>query len=249
MKYLIWIVILLTAGCAAHETTQFEVTANADVEESVADCQRSLADIAMAEATVIRAVPSNKRDTVTLIYLMQKNNVDLVAAATGHSANPCKQTNMFDAQIAEVKAKNDALKSTSGNVLNLGQWIVGGTTIAALADKIGGDSISNYSATDNATMTVDSNKSGTDNNIVSGGDTTVTGGQIGDTDNCADGGCDGDEGTDGGEGTDGDAGTEGEPNVELDQCLASPPGGIIMGTPLWSASPACSCSSHFAGNC
>ena len=268
-KTLILIIILASmTGCSAHKPTQLEVTANHDIEQAISVCQQQQANLARSDAVIISSVPLDRRDTIALMYLMNKHNVEVVAAATGHSIDPCRQTNLFDSQIAEVKEKTRQVKEGTGILRSGIPWVVGGLTVNALADKAGAGVVNNLSATENGKINVHSQNSGSENYV--GNDYQNNGTNTIDNSTCDN--CDTTESV--GAGPDIDTMTcksdadcvEGqscsnskvciesasiqpvEPGVGLEDCLRDPPAGYnLSGTPLWT--PGCSCGSHWGGRC
>jgi hypothetical protein len=249
-------------ACSAHKPTKLEITANQDVEKSVADCQESQAKIAASEVAIINAIPADKREMIALLYLNNKNTVSVVAAATGHSSNPCKQSNLFDAQIAEVQEKTKQVKEGTGIVRSAVPWVVGGLTVNALADRAGAGTVQNFAASENGKINVHSQNSGSEN--VVGHDYQNNGTNEIDNSTCDHCDLPGEEvgpgidlvcklDSDCPEGQDCVNGICTEfpiypPKMTLEECLSNPPAGHnINGTPLWSTG--CSCGSHWAGKC
>ena len=225
-------------GCSAHAPTQREVTAHEKTEAARSACYDAVRAKETAKATTLMQVPMEERGYVVMFLNQGDQITQAVAAATGHTIDPCRATNLFDAQIAEVVAKNKTVSETGGKVLGLGKWIVGGLTVDSALDKIGGHTIQAM-ASEGSTVNFDSFKSGTDNMVQAGGDSTINAGQIGNTDNCAEGDC--------GE-TPEEPGDEPDDDFDLEACYANPPGGYKPdGTPLWTDE--CSCISHSVGRC
>jgi hypothetical protein len=249
-------------SCAPHEPTNLEITANQDVEKSVANCQDAQAKIAASEVDIINAIPADKREMIALLYLNNKNTVSVVAAATGHSMDPCRQSNLFDAQIAEVKEKTKQIKEGTGIVRTAVPWVVGGLTVNALADKAGQGLVQNFSATDNGKINLDSQNSGSNNAV--GHDYQNNGVNNNTNSDCKD--CDKSEDSAGiekikcsidadcAEGqvcSDGfcvDGASTDPPKFDLKACQDDPPFGLNQyGTPLWTNG--CSCLSHSQQKC
>ena len=240
-KMVVAAALLSMVGCSPHVPTDQEIQAHNSTETSSQICYDTLRNSEMADVRIISSLPVTERGQLATIYLMQKNTVDLVAAATGHNPDPCKRTNLFDEQIAETKEKNKTASNLGGKVLGSVPWIVGGLTVNALADKAGETAVNNYQVSDNARVNVDSQNQGNGNSV--GNDLNLSG----NNQPCND--CDTTtteqlepENPEGPE-------PEGGPDVELELCKAEPPAGHnSSGDPLFS--PNCSCISHFInGDC
>jgi hypothetical protein len=241
-----------------------EVNANADVSRSVADCRQAVSRQASAEAIIISSLPIRDRMIAASQYLIQKNDIALIAAATGRTVDPCRQTNLFDAQIAEVHEKTAQVKEGTGIARTAVRWVVGGLTINALADNIGSSTVQSYAVSDNGKVNIHSQNSGSDNTV--NGDYQNNGVNNNSNSDCKD--CDKAEETATADkiacSTDADCGegqicSEGfcvdgagvdpvEPEFDLKACQDNPPYGLnAYGTPLWTNG--CSCVSHYNGQC
>jgi len=242
-RALLCLVTMSLIGCSAHEPTNMEIQANRDVTVAQSECYRMRTAEVQRFVAQLSQVPPEQRMVVVMLHNQGEMTKEIVAAATGHHIDPCKSTNIFDAQIAEVKAKNKALSDTTGKLTNLGAWVVGGLTISSVMDKAGSDIVNSYNS--GSEVNQNSKNSGSFNEV--GGDAAIDSTQSGTTDidnsidnstdnseNCADGNCD-----------DGGAGITGEFNLE--ECMNNPPSGWSGTTPLWT--PTCSCGSHATGSC
>jgi hypothetical protein len=237
-------------GCSAHQPSTTEITANKDVTVAQTECYRMRSAEARRFVYQLSQIPPESRMIVVMLHNQGEMTKEIVAAATGNNVDPCQATNIFDAQIAEVKAKNKALSDTTGKLTSLGTWVVGGLTVSSLADKIGGEVVNSYNT--GSEINQDSKNAGSYNTV--SGDAAIEGTNTStssvdnstdnsidnsdNSDNCADGNCDDD-----GAGATGDGST----SFDLDSCLANPPAGISGSTPLWT--PTCSCHSHSIGSC
>jgi len=242
---------LMLAGCSAHEVTQNEIAVQHDIDSAKNSCYNMLAQRDLALTKMLTNVPKEQVALVLVLTQMQENNKQMMAIATGHSADPCGgQTNVFDAQIAEVQAKNSALRSIGGNVVTLGQWGLGAWTINkaidGMGDHINGNVTNNNIDGQNNTLNHDSFKTASQNDIKGDGN-SLTGGDINNhTTDCPDGDCGGEEGTEGDVGT---QGTGDEASTGLLQCIQNPPAGYRSSDSIPLYTPSCSCKSHFAGKC
>jgi hypothetical protein len=120
-KIVICIVLaILFTGCAKTDLTKIDLDAMKQQQKAVTACYE-------ARKIDLKGVP---KDSIGYIIMAQQ-----LVSALGN--DPCKSTNAFDVQIAEVNAKNRALSSATGNVINLGQWIVGGSVAKAAFGAMG----------------------------------------------------------------------------------------------------------------
>jgi hypothetical protein len=124
---------------------------------------------------MLSAVPKDQIALVFVLTQMQENNKQLMAIATGNSADECSTgTSAFDVQIAELKYKNHALESVTGNVVDLGKFgfgVWGATDIAdSLADAggtviNGNDNSTTNSGTGNSVLTDNFKTAGESSNV------------------------------------------------------------------------------------
>ena len=137
MKTIIYFIflfaVLFLSGCAKSDLTQLDLTANNDMAKATKACYE-------ARKIDLTGVP---KDAIGYI-VMSKQFGDALLAVTGN--DPCRSTNVFDVQIAEVQAKNKSLQVGTGNILDLGKWVVGGVVATAGFDAMGD------TATGNANM-------------------------------------------------------------------------------------------------
>jgi hypothetical protein len=227
-------IILLIGGCSAHQPTTTEITANKDVTMAQTECYRMRTAEAQRFVAQLTQIPPESRMIVVMLHNQGEMTKEIVSAATGHNIDPCKSTNIFDAQIAEVVAKNKAVSDTTGKLTHLGTWIVGGMTVSSVADKIGGEIVNSYNS--GSEINQNSKNAGSFNAV--SGDAVISG-----TNNNS---SSVDSSTDNSGDTDGDAGTSS--TFDLGECMAHPPAGYnLSGDPLWT--PSCSCHSHSIGSC
>ena len=132
-------VLIMFSGCSKTALTQLDIDAMDNQAKAVKACHD-------ARKIDLAGVP---KEAVGYV-LMSKQFGDALLAVTGN--DPCKVTNAFDVQISEVESKNKALTNASGNVLNLGQWIVGGS-VAKAAFSAMGDTVT---ASDSASASMSS---------------------------------------------------------------------------------------------
>ena len=153
---LILLILLAITACAPHQPTlnEYQIAqAQAAAQEACYDAQERAA---RAESLDIASLPPEERASVTLISLLQRNTVALVAAATGHSADPCQATNYFDEQIAEVKAKNQALSAAWHDAVGIAPWGFGYATLKSAFSAAGDTHSTSTSADEGSTINYDS---------------------------------------------------------------------------------------------
>jgi hypothetical protein len=240
----------ILAGCSATPLTHEQVVLQQQQEISRSSCYDRLKtrDIELTKA--IAQVPKDQIALVLVLTQMQESNRQMLAMATGKNADPCAVgTNAFDVQIAEVRAKNHALESVTGNVFEFGKWGLGawavGKAVDGMGDHIGGDYNNNTVSGKGNTINNNSFKTASDNNMRD--DNTISGGDVNKDTSCPDGSCE--EGEGDGEGEAGTAGTEGEASTGLIQCIQNPHAGYRPSDSMPLYKPSCSCKSHFAGKC
>jgi hypothetical protein len=153
----------IMSGCSAHEITVNDLKANQQIESSISSCYQAQGNKALAQANQLAQIPANQKALV-LMFTMQGDQItSAVAAATGHSVDPCKQTTVFDAQIAEVKSKNAALTKGLGTLGTAVKWGAGVWGVSEVMDTVSG--ASTIINGDNAV--VDSNKASNGSSVVS----------------------------------------------------------------------------------
>jgi hypothetical protein len=157
------IVVMGLAGCSAHAPTQAEVNANEDVETSRTACYAAQQAHENQKSTTLLQVPAADRGYVLMFMMQGEQITGAVAAATGHDTDPCSATNLFDAQIAEVKAKNKVVEKGFGVVSTGIKWGAGVIAVdritgnAGSAIQAGGDVITHSNGTGNLLGSVKTN--------------------------------------------------------------------------------------------
>jgi len=167
--------LVALGGCSAHTITQEERGAQAEISAAEAECYRAQAASETSFTTQLMGMTPNSQLVAALLHDQGRTIAMAVGAATGNSYNPCKSTNVFDAQIVEVTAKNKAASSMFKSGVSVIKWGVVALGLEAITDSSGGaSSISNYEVSgEGNTLSVDSFKSGTDNIMT---DSTLTSG-------------------------------------------------------------------------
>lgn len=158
---LIGTMVLVLVGCGKTPLTQMDLDAGKDQAKAVKECYEG------------RKIDFTKvpKDVIGYV-MMSKQFTDTLLAVTGNE--PCKSTNMFDVQIAEVESKNNALGKSigvGGDVIKMGLGIYGAVEIVgSVADssgiKVNGDGNNISTATDEAHIggsSFSTDKSGTGN--------------------------------------------------------------------------------------
>ncbi len=234
---------LMLAGCAIEVTppTIEQVKMQRYTDEVRDHCYSSIQAGLIADATLMAKVPEESRTMVVMLKQQGEFSKQMLAMATGASLDPCAGgTNLYDVQIAELKAKQDMAGKYIDGTLGLAKWVVGGYTVAAILDRAGGTT---YSAVGGSTIDVHSKNQGSYNEKVSGNisgsNNPVTSTKV-DNRTCTD--CD----TDSPVFDNDNASIQVEP-FDLQQCLASPPGGWESGHPMYHEG--CSCKSFSNGEC
>ncbi len=142
---------LLLAGCSVTQPNTNAVTAHMKTEEARKECYRS---IALSNDSFYRAVSELPEDKQMMVLMMRQQADTLktvVAGLKGTSMDPCEATNLFDAQVAEVQSKNDAVKSVVpvvSNVFTTGIITYGAVEFGKEAIRGAGDqvNVSNHSS-------------------------------------------------------------------------------------------------------
>ena len=126
-------VALLMGACGKTALTQVDLDAGKEQAKAIKACydSRTLDITGVPKEAIGYVVMSNQFSTALL-------------SVTGN--DPCRQTNMFDVQIAEVESKNKALSSGLGVVGQVGMFYIGADVIKA-GFSAAGDTIT---ASDNA---------------------------------------------------------------------------------------------------
>ena len=123
------------SGCSATPITQAQYDLQVQKETAKVSCYDRLKDRDARIASMLAKIPEDQVSLVFVLTQMQENNKQLMAIATGNSADECSTgTSVFDVQIAELKYKNDTVKSVTGSVIDLGKFgfgVWGATEISA----------------------------------------------------------------------------------------------------------------------
>jgi hypothetical protein len=198
--------------------------------------------------TAAANTPEKTDDVLVPIIIMSIEDKRIMAHAL--TANS-RQAIQFQ-KIKAPETFGEAVQKSTGAILGIGAIVNSAIQSNNLADVatagITSAGTTNTISGDGNSITNDSYKSGSQNTITGDGNET-TGGSITSTntqDNsnneCSDGNCDETDGTDGEAGIEGGGG-----GFDLDECLSSPPGGVINGIPLYYYG--CSCHSHSTDRC
>lgn len=128
-------VMMLFAGCSITPLAQLDLDAMSQQQATVKACHD-------ARKIDLTGVP---KDAVGYV-VMAKQFGDALLAVTGN--DPCKMTNAFDVQIAEVKAKNETFSKGLGVASTLGMMMVGADVLNTAFGVAGGS----FTATDSASI-------------------------------------------------------------------------------------------------
>jgi len=175
LTFMAGVVSLTMISCSPTPLTQTQYDLQVRQESARASCYQRLEARDSRLTTMLTAVPKDQVALVFVLTQMQENNKQLMAIATGNSADPCSMgTNAFDVQIAEVTAKNHAVEVVSGNLIDLGKFglgVWGATAISSDLAHAGGTVVN---GTDNSnTVTGTGNSVLTDNFKTQGEASTV----------------------------------------------------------------------------
>jgi len=113
---LILMMTLVLMGCGKTALDANDVKVMKELTISQKDCYAS-------RKLDLTGVPDAAKGYAVISY----QNTNLVLGILGK--DPCRVTNAFDAQIAEVKAKNEVLKDLSGKALNASLGYIAGEVI------------------------------------------------------------------------------------------------------------------------
>lgn len=185
--YVVYVIILsfLVYGCSATPLTSNQINLQKSAYDSKTACYDMLKSRENVINTYISQVPKDQIALVLVLTQMQENNKQLMAIATGNSADPCDiGTTAFDVQIAEVEAKNKVVGNIGGNITNLGKFIAGSIAVINVSDDLSkakgsttigdGNTIDSYKSTNGSTTSSDNVLSGDNANMPSNGTNTET---------------------------------------------------------------------------
>ncbi|RLC88480.1 MAG: hypothetical protein DRJ03_02415 [Chloroflexi bacterium] len=228
--------LLLAAGCAkVTPPTPEMIQAQAHTDMVKQTCYETFLEKSVADAQVLAGIPDESKVMVILLKQQGDFSKSMMSLATGNSLDPCSGgSNLYDVQIAELKAQAVIAAKYIDGSLGLAKWVVGGVTMAHVLDDLGGVA---YNLSGGSKMNVNSQNTGSYNehvggNIESGG-TTVT-------DNSEN--CDGCEtpsfGSVASMGADEEA--EIQPVETVADCMTNPPGGVSgAGKPMYNSTYSC----------
>ena len=121
-------IVTVIVGCSKSPLTQMDLDAGKEQAKAVEECFK-------ARKIDYSKVPKNSVGYV----VMSKQFSDTILAVTGNE--PCKSTNMFDVQIAEVQSKNRVVEKAvgvGGDVLTMGIGVAGAVKIVdSISDSTG----------------------------------------------------------------------------------------------------------------
>jgi hypothetical protein len=157
----------IISGCSVTPLDQSSVNLQTQAYNAKISCYDRLRERDIQINSLLATIPKDQVALVFVLNQMQENNKQLMAIATGHSADPCSiGTTAFDVQIAEVKAKNHAVEVVGGDVTSLGKWITGTVAVSNVSSDLSKGGASSVSTTE---------ISGDNNNIVSSSSTLTNG--------------------------------------------------------------------------
>lgn len=164
------LVLALLAGCGKSLTTVHDASVMKSLAEAQEECYKAFKP----------DVSKISKEAAGYVILASQNNLTLLTA-TGHA--PCNITNVYDAQIAEVKYQNEVLGEALNGLFDLGKWWVGAGAIVDIAGKISSYSVDGQFNGLGVTNEVGSRNSSSltrDSYNPSSYDLTQAGGQLGD---------------------------------------------------------------------
>lgn len=129
------IIAVVLAGCSKTPLTTNDLSANDKVADAVSACHE-------ARKVDLTGVP----EAAIGYVVMSKQFGDALLAVAG--IDPCKVTNAFDAQIAEVESKNKTVSNVSGSVGNLGMVFIGADVLKTAFGAAG----NTYTSSDNSRL-------------------------------------------------------------------------------------------------
>lgn len=138
--------MVLMVGCSKTQLTQTDLTMSEKQAEATKACHEA------------RKIDFTGVDKEAVPYiLMSRQFSDALLAVTGNE--PCKTTNAFDVQIAEVNAKNGALEKGLGVAGNVGMFFIGADVLKTGFEAAG----DTFSASDQGSVGVSQTNTNTAN--------------------------------------------------------------------------------------
>jgi hypothetical protein len=164
MKYFNLVIFFALYGCSPHVPTVTEQNMQESISQAEVECYRS-ESVKEGAFTSSIAMLSKDAQLIAVLLRSQGNTiVQAIGAATGKGYNPCKTTNIFDSQVAEVEAKNKAVSNVTKSGASIIKWGIVAFGLDALVNNDSGpSSVQNYSVNGQSSLVSDSYKSGTEN--------------------------------------------------------------------------------------
>lgn len=131
--------LLMLSGCAMSVDLTADDVAALTKAQSVAqqECLVWQAEILEMELRALEGMTKEQAYHYTMMRQQGRLVENLVASFTGKSSNPCNGgTNIYDVLIAELRERNETMRSiitTSGGVI---KWGIGGLTVASAVDSV-----------------------------------------------------------------------------------------------------------------
>ncbi len=130
----------MLVGCGITQPTLETLKAHEAMQTARIACYETEAVKANVAKISLAQIPREQQMMVVILQQQQDFTKQVLAMVTGKSTDPCGGTNLFDAQIAEVKARNRTASQITQGALSMVPWIVGGFALTAIADNSGGGS-------------------------------------------------------------------------------------------------------------
>ena len=128
-------VLCILAGCASREPTMYDAQAHTATENARAECYKAMAE--KRKMPDLSAVDPAQQGLVMLAMAQNQTMETVVMALAKDGYDPCGATNLFDSQIAEVKAKNEPINRFWSTLGNVTPWVVGAILGSKALDSAG----------------------------------------------------------------------------------------------------------------
>jgi len=232
--------LLMVGGCAkVTPPTPEMIQAQVHTDLVQQTCYEAFQEKAVADAKMLAGIPDDSKTMVILLKQQGDFSKSMMSLATGNSLDPCGGgSNLYDVQIAELKAQSVIAAKYIDGTFGIAKWVVGGVTVAHVLDDLGGVA---YNLSGGSKLNISSQNTGSYNSKV-GGDVTTTGGTTINDDSVN---CDGCDTPDFGVTTaavedDNDDEAVILPVETVTDCIADPPGGLSdSGRPMYDSTYSC----------
>ena len=122
-------------GCASREPTMYDAQAHTATENARAECYKAMAE--KRKMPDLSAVDPAQQGLVMLAMAQNQTMETVVMALAKDGYDPCGATNLFDSQIAEVRAKNEPINRFWDTLGNVTPWVVGAILGSKALDSAG----------------------------------------------------------------------------------------------------------------